>query len=246
MTLLTIYEQLLHAYGPQGWWPLLDFDGINPTKTGSVKGYHPGDYSFPKTDGQKFEICLGAILTQNTAWPNAEKALLNLKAANALRPHAILALPEEKLKEAIRPAGYFNQKARKLQEFAKFYSALKGNAPKRKDLLGIWGIGPETADSILLYAFSQPVFVVDAYTKRIFSGLGFFSEKAGYDEVQKLFEDNLPKDYKLYQEFHALIVEHAKRINNSKKHLNTDFCDFDEKGRTRTHLRKGEGIKGES
>jgi endonuclease-3 related protein len=206
-----IYDDLLRSYGPQGWWPLLECEGINPTKTGSVQGYHPGDYSFPRNDRERFEICIGAILTQNTAWPNVEKALLNLQAARALEPKRILSLGEQELGGLIKPAGYFNQKARKLKVFSEFYIALNGRTPGREELLDLWGIGPETADSMLLYAFRVPTFVVDAYTRRIFSNLRHIPENAAYDEVKSYFEQSLKPDLAVYQEYHALIVEHAKR-----------------------------------
>jgi len=206
-----LYEKLLKLYDPQGWWPLLECKGTNPTKTGSIKGYHPNDYSYPRNKKQIFEICIGAILTQNTSWPQVEKALLNLRKLKALTPMKIKKLNLEKLKQAIKPAGYFNQKAKKLKIFAEFYINLKGKTPTREELLNVWGIGPETADSILLYAFKVPTFVVDAYTKRIFAKLGLIEKNEQYEKVKKMFEENLPKDFKLYQEYHALIVEHAKR-----------------------------------
>lgn len=211
-----IYQKLKKSYGPQGWWPLLDFKGNNPTKTGSINGYHPGDYALPKNDKQRFEICCGAILTQSVSWVSVEKALINLRKLKAIDANAINKINIEKLKSAIKPAGYFNQKARKLKEFAKFYLQLKGKTPAREQLLSVWGIGRETADSILLYAYKVPIFVVDAYTKRIFSKLGFVKETADYDEIRELFEKNLPKDFKIYQEFHALIVEHAKQHYTKK------------------------------
>ncbi|MBN2141851.1 endonuclease III domain-containing protein [Candidatus Woesearchaeota archaeon] len=213
---LEMYEDLLKRHGPQGWWPLLELHhqmkGTNPTKTGSVQGYHPGDFSYPHDLHQKFEICLGAILTQNTAWPNVEKALLNLKALDVIDPHKILEMSEEILKGAIRSAGYFNQKARKIKVFSEFFVSLKGRNPTREQLLGLWGIGPETADSILLYAYKQPLFVVDAYTRRIFSEKGLFAKDAAYDEIKAVFEAALPKDWKLYQEYHALLVEQGKNM----------------------------------
>jgi len=212
-----IYQEFLEKYDKQGWWPLLNVKGQNPTKTGSVQGYHPGDYSFPKNDNERFEICVGAILTQNTAWPNVENALLNLQKLKAIGPKKILALDEDNLKQAIKPAGYFNQKARKLREFAQFYLDLSGKTPTRDQLLEVWGIGPETADSILLYACKELHFVVDAYTKRVFFDLGILDDKMSYDEIKSLFEKNLPKDIEVYQEFHALIVEHGKNMKNNEK-----------------------------
>jgi endonuclease-3 related protein len=211
-----IYSALFAKYGPQGWWPLMDHKGTNPTKTGSIQGYHPGEYDFPKDKNQAFEICIGAILAQNTAWPNVEKALQNLKRTNALQPKGLLKLSDGKLKESIKPAGYYNQKARTLREFARFFANLATRAPAREELLEIWGIGKETADSMLLYAFKAPTFVVDAYTRRIFSHLGYFKENADYDEIKAFFEKQLKPDVALYQEFHALLVEHAKRYYSTK------------------------------
>ncbi len=209
--LTKIYRDLMKLYGPQGWWPLLDYQGTNPTKTGSVTGYHVGDYSYPKTEDQRFEICVGAILTQNTSWVSVEKALRGLQKINALTPKKLLALPSEEIKAAIRPAGYFNQKEKKLRIFASWYATRKNTVPSRDELLALWGIGPETADSMLLYAFNVPAFVVDAYTKRIFAPQGFFLPHASYDEIKLIFERALPKNIIIYQEYHALIVEHAKR-----------------------------------
>jgi len=209
---LKVYKILMKEYGPQGWWPLLEHKGSNPTASGRITGYHPGDYSLPKDDHQIFEICVGAILTQNTAWPNVERALLNLRRLGALNPERILSLEEDKLRSAIRPAGYFNQKAKKLRTFSKFFLTLKGRIPLREELLSVWGVGRETADSILLYAYRQPIFVVDAYTRRVFSRLNLIMHDWDYDKIRKEFERNLPRNFETYQEFHALIVEHAKRF----------------------------------
>ncbi|MBP1626080.1 MAG: Endonuclease [Holophagaceae bacterium] len=209
--LFQFFRRLLTDYSPQGWWPLLDHSGSNPTKTGSITGYHPGDYSFPKTEAQRFEIGVGAILTQNTAWPNVEKALLNLKAASALDPHAILAMAGEDLGSLIRPSGYYNAKARKLQAWSAFYLSLEGAIPTRAALLGVWGIGPETADSIRLYAYGCTEMVVDAYTRRVLEAEGLAPKGTTYEALKKICIDHLPADPLIYQEFHALLVEHAKR-----------------------------------
>jgi endonuclease-3 related protein len=206
-----IYRALMDAYGPQGWWPLLDVQGCQPTATGALRGYHPGDFSFPRTESQRFEICVGAILTQNTAWSNVEMALLNLKRLAALTPDPILALPDAVLEDAVRPSGYFHVKRRKLRELAVAYRLFAGRVPTRDELLAVWGIGPETADSIRLYAYGQAEMVVDAYTRRILAALGWVSESAPYGEVKALCECGLPRDLAVYQEFHALMVEHAKR-----------------------------------
>ena len=207
----SFYRSLLAAHGPQGWWPLLEHDGTNPTKTGAIHGYHPGDYTLPRTERQRFEIGLGAILTQNTAWPNAEKALLNLEVHKAIAPAVILETPDADLKAWIRPAGFFNAKSRKLREFSRGFLAWGDRVPERQTLLGIWGIGPETADSIRLYAYGQLEMVVDAYTRRILEGERLVPAGLSYEAIKGFCEEQLPAEVPLYQEFHALMVEHAKR-----------------------------------
>lgn len=206
----SIYRKLLQAYGPQGWWPVLGRDGTNPAKTGSVSGYHPQDYTFPRTAAEQFEICLGAILTQNTAWRNVEKALHNLAARDALVPERLQLLSDQQLRQAIRPAGYYNIKTRKLREFTRFYLTLDGDTPSRQALLSVWGIGPETADSMLLYAYRKVEMVVDAYTRRILAHLSMVPPDIDYDHLKAFCAGNLPENLIVYQEFHALLVEHAK------------------------------------
>ena len=179
--LYSIYKELLRKYGKQNWWPTT-------------------------TKNKQFEICVGAILTQNTSWKNVEKAIKNLVKNKALNKEKIKKLPAKKLAKLIRSSGYHNQKAKKLKEFVNF-----NKKPTRENLLEIWGLGPETVDSILLYSYNKPVFVIDAYTKRIFSRIGLCDEKTTYHELQELFHNNLPKKAKLYNEYHALIVEHAKQ-----------------------------------
>lgn len=217
-----IYKSLLKTYGPQGWWPILSLhgkkEGTNPTKAGSINGYHVEDYSFPKNKQQQFEICVGAILTQNTSWPLVEKALINLEKAKLLTPQAIHKVDVEKIKPLIRPAGYFNQKANYLKNFTEFFISLKpSQIPTRLEVLNVKGVGNETADSILLFAFKQPEFIVDAYTKRIFSRIGLIKQDATYLEVKEFFENALEKDIIIYQEYHALIVEHAKQHCTTKQ-----------------------------
>ena len=214
--IIKIYEKLYDLYGPQGWWPLINHDGTNPTKTGAIRGYHPENYDLPTKRDQVYEIILGAILTQNTSWLSAEMALFNLDELNAIEPEKLLKLDDETLKSAIRCAGFLNQKAVYLREVTKFFIEIDGKVPTRKDLLAVKGVGNETADSILLYAYKQPQFVVDAYTKRIFIHLGLVNENIKYMELKNLFESSLPKDVALYQEYHALIVEHAKRYYSKK------------------------------
>ncbi len=203
MEIEQIYQQLLKIHGPRGWWPI-------------AGKYHYGQYSFPKNPKQRFEICIGAILTQNTSWLQVEKALENLKTLEAIEANRMIKLPLAKLKKAIKPSGYFNQKAKKIKIFTKFFIELERKVPSREQLLAIWGIGPETADSILLYAYKTPTFVVDSYTKRILTHLNLIAEGAKYEEIRALFQQSLPQELIIYQEYHALIVEHAK-IYYSKK-----------------------------
>ncbi|MBW3012220.1 endonuclease [Candidatus Woesearchaeota archaeon] len=176
-----VYKILMKHYGAQNWWPTV-------------------------SSNKRFEICVGAILTQNTSWKNVEKAIAELKKANALNADSIKKMPKQKLAKLIKSSGYHNQKARKLKEFVNF----KGSVT-RDSLLSIWGIGPETADSILLYAYNKPAFVIDAYTKRIFSRLGMCSTDVSYNDLQNIFIQALPENTQLFNEYHALLVELAKR-----------------------------------
>ena len=218
-----IYKDLYKEYGPQGWWPFIEFDTIKRDKTGNDVGYHPLDYSYPKTKKQRVEIFLGCILTQNTTFTSVIKAMLNLEKLNAIDFDVIKTMDIEKFKEAIRPAGYFNQKASYILNFIEFYESLEGRVPRRQELLKVKGIGEETADSILLYGYNQVEFKVDAYTKRLYFALGLIDEKAKYKDVKTLIENSLEKqnlDKKealiVYQEYHALIVEHCKRYYSKK------------------------------
>lgn len=194
MTMLTtIFDRLLDRYGHRDWWPA----------------------------ESPFEVCVGAILTQNTNWGNVEKAIANLKATDCLTLSAIAGLPPQELAALIRPAGYFNVKARRLQAFCnRVLEAGQGDLERllaqdwhqlRQWLLTVNGIGPETADSMLLYAANQPSFVVDAYTRRIFSRLGLVDETIAYEPLRSFCMQQLPQDPTLFNEFHALLVEHGKQ-----------------------------------
>ncbi|MCQ2977581.1 MAG: endonuclease III domain-containing protein [archaeon] len=217
-----IFNKLLEEYSYQGWWPIISYDGINPTKTGVVRGYHPKNYDFPRNDNEQFEIIIGSILAQNTSWSSVEKALINLSNLDSFDSFSAdfilnLAVSDENaFKEAIRPAGYFNQKFKYLQNIANFYIDLNGRIPSRDELLSIKGVGNETADSIRLYAYGQSEVIVDAYSRRIFSYLGLINEKDSYIKIKKFIGSNFEGDFKKYQEFHALIVEHAKRYYTKK------------------------------
>jgi endonuclease-3 related protein len=186
------YERLYAAFGPQHWWP-----GDSP-----------------------FEIMVGAVLVQNTAWRNVERAIRNLHDANLLDPHALYALPVEELAELIRPAGYYQVKARRLRNLLKFVVEEHDGkldamfsvdlAELRERLLSIHGIGPETADAILLYAGGLPTFVVDTYTHRILARHGWIDYESGYHEIKDLCESSLPADAAIYNEYHALLVRVGK------------------------------------
>jgi len=216
MNPLKIYKKLYKHFGPQGWWPIFD------TKTGQCEYRGGGNLS----DLDKFEICVGAILTQNTAWKNVERALANLAAAGCLSPEKICRA--RNLAKLIKPAGYYNQKAKKIKIFAKFFTVgdtisnkLVGDSISysqteilRKKLLSLWGIGPETADSMLLYAFHRPIFVVDAYTRRLCEVLGM--KRKDYEGYRIFFESQLPRSSKIYNEFHALVVAWGKMYSNKK------------------------------
>lgn len=188
------YQTLLKARGPQHWWP----------------------------GRSRFEVIVGAILVQNTSWTNAAGAIRNLRRKKLLAPVAMRGVGTEKLRELIRPSGYFRQKARKLKEFTDFlYEKYAGSLTKmfqtptatlREQLLTIHGIGPETADSILLYAGGHPVFVVDAYARRILERHGLTSKAHSYEELRSLFEASLGKEAQLFNEFHALIVNAGKEF----------------------------------
>ncbi len=211
----TIYKQLLKAYGYQGWWP------VTVSKEAGPK-YFPGDYSHPRNEKEAWEIIVGAILTQNTSWKNVEKAIVNLINSKCLDLECISKMKTEKLAKLIKPSGYYNQKANRLKSLAKYlekWPSLEAFFDRpveeiRKELLAIKGIGKETADSILLYAGKKPIFVVDAYTRRIFHRLGLTNESLDYDDIRKLVESELSKaknKREIFNEFHALLVEHAKR-----------------------------------
>ena len=219
-----VYEILLNTYGYQGWWPLISISDKNSDDELRRRGYHPRDYDLPKKDLQVYEICLGAILTQNTSWIQVEKALENLYKNNLIYPDRIMDISVDKLAELIKPSGYFNQKAKKIKIFTEFFVKLNGKTPSRDDLLNLWGIGKETADSILLYAYKNPLFVIDAYTKRIFSRL-FGKDFKYYDIMRELFEQSfrkLPQNekFKVFNEYHALIVEHGKNVCKRKPDCN--------------------------
>ena len=221
MSLLELYQALYKHYGAQGWWPL-----------SSRGGYHPNIYYHSLTQEEIFEVALGSILTQNTTFSSVEKSLDNLQSIGAMSSQAILKLDIQELKEAIRPSGYYNQKAEYILSFTAFFEGLRARTPLREELLGCKGIGEETADSILLFGYGCAEFKVDAYTKRILLHLGYIDAKAKYAEVKQLLESTLEKEcpdeikrVELYQEFHALFVAHAKRFYSKKPYGDGCFLD---------------------
>ena len=197
LSLYDLFQRLYGHFGPCHWWP-----GETP-----------------------FEVIVGAILTQNTAWKNVESAIDNLKTKDVLEPERLEKLSQEELALLIRSSGYYNQKARKIKSFLEYYKSKYsykiGDMAKilleelREDLLQIYGIGEETADSILLYALNKPTFVVDAYTNRILSRIGYTTDTISYKKLKRFCEESLPQDTKLYNEFHALFVLLGKSICKS-------------------------------
>lgn len=225
-----LYRLLKKEYGPQGWWPLVNIE-TGLSCYGVIR-------KNPVYD-EMFEVITGSILTQGVAWKNVEKAINNLKKSGVLNPRLMKDTPNSVIAEMIKPSGYFNQKALKLKNFIEWFekkefsfdNILKHKTSDiRQELLSIKGIGPETADSILLYAFNRKIFVVDAYTKRIFSRLGMFSPESRYDEVQSFFHSGFPGNVKIYNEYHALIVAHGKDICRGKplcdKCSISDYCAY--------------------
>ena len=193
------FDALFQAYGPQHWWP----------------------------GGTRFEVIVGAILTQNTSWANVERAIAELRREKLLSPAGIQRVPLARLARLIRSSGYFRQKARKLKAFVEFLQKhYRGSLDKlfaaptgelREQLLSVHGIGPETADSILLYAGNHPVFVVDAYTRRILERHGLANGKESYEQIRARFERSLPPSVAMFNEYHALIVHTGKHFCRKQK-----------------------------
>lgn len=217
-----LFVLLKKFYGPQGWWPIISPE----TGESCYSVIKKPDYN------EIFEIIIGAILTQSVAWKNVEKALFNLKKSGMLDPHVLKNSPLNLIAEKIRPSGYFNQKAIKIKNFLEWFEKedfsfeliLKSKTGNiRNNLLSIKGIGPETADSILLYGFSRKIFVIDAYTKRIFSRLGLIDSASTYEDVQNYFHYSVPGSAKVFNEYHALIVAHGKDVCK-KNPLCKDCC----------------------
>ncbi|WP_455198773.1 hypothetical protein [Kaarinaea lacus] len=192
MTFRQVYQVLFNHYGPQHWWPA----------------------------DSPFEVMVGSVLVQNTAWANVERAIINLKSNDCLSAQKILSTSEQCLADWIRPSGYFNIKAKRLRNFCRWYVdageyasvRTMDTSQLRDQLLSVNGVGPETADDILLYAFNRPVFVIDAYTRRLFGRLGLVKKHPGYEHLRAVFEESLPADSALLNEYHALIVKHAKEV----------------------------------
>ncbi|MDH5778399.1 MAG: endonuclease III domain-containing protein [Gammaproteobacteria bacterium] len=213
VSLKKIYKNLFSQYGPQNWWP-----GETP-----------------------FEIMVGAVLTQNTAWTNVEKAIANLIEANALAPDIIVGTHPKRLASWLKPSGYFNIKAKRLKNYCRWYLQqgeyeTLDQLPTdelRASLLSVNGVGPETADDILLYAFNRPVFIIDAYTRRLFKRLGHIDGDEHYESLREFFQQGLSREkdiVQLFNEYHALIVIHAKDYCKTKPRCEDcclqKECDF--------------------
>jgi len=211
----TIYKLLFKAYGKQGWWPIAD----------SASGKSKYGVNAPRDEADIFEIVIGAILTQNVAWVNVEKALLSLKKKRMLEPARLYKAKHDAIAQCIISSGYYNQKTKKIKNFLLWFrdygfsfELLKNMKTDsiRRELLDINGIGPETADSILLYGLRRKIFVIDAYTKRIYSRLGLVKINDSYEEIRTAFEKGFSGGVSKYKEYHALIVVHGKDICKNK------------------------------
>lgn len=206
-----VYDRLLERYGRQYWWPIVE---------GNESRYLPEYSNREKTGIEKLEIAIGAVLTQNTSWKNAEQTLLELKKKGVLNLESLLCLSHDEIAVLIKKSGYYNQKAKKIKELVGFIQeklsgrieqlSMSGSDKARNELLSLWGIGRETADSILLYAYDMPFFVIDAYTRRIFYRTGLIDGDEEYDDLRFYIESSLPKDIAVYKEYHGLLVEHGK------------------------------------
>ena len=193
--LYALYNQLLAQHGDRKWWPA----------------------------DTPFEVALGAILTQATSWRNVEKAMENLRNAGAFTPEEIASISQATLERLIRPSRYFRMKAQKVRAYVDYITErpmhvmFQQDVPElREELLSIYGVGPETADTIILYAAGKPSFVVDSYTYRLFSRLGWVEGRYNYAKLRALFMDNLPHDVDLFNEYHALIVRHGAGVCHKK------------------------------
>ncbi len=228
-----IFNRLKQEYGYQGWWPLVTQAG---TRGRTASGYRraPGAPGIPPPSA-RLEIILGTILTQNTAWENARRAMGELHEKGLLEVSRILQTPDSELASAVRSSGYYNQKAKKIKALVRylsekgFFASRSAGAPTRDELIAQWGVGPETADSILLYAYQQPTFVVDAYTHRLLIRMGII-EKPNYERTQSLFHEALERDAATWGEYHALLVQHGKQRCRSRPVCDRcpllDLCDF--------------------
>lgn len=221
MDLYKIYKILLNHFGEQGWWPT--------TEEGKTRPEHRGKK--PRTERERLEIVLGAILTQNTSWRNVERAIENLNRKDLLDIYKLEKIDKNDLANLIRSSGYYNQKAQRIKDFVRFViDKYEGKLQKlfsieterlRKELLSIKGIGKETADSIILYAALKPMFVIDAYTRRVTKRLGI--ESKGYDDLQEIFMRSLPMDQGIFAEYHALLVKLGKEFCK-KRELRCGKC----------------------
>lgn len=207
--LRSLFDELLERHGRQGWWPLWDPDA------GEMR-YRPGEYA-PPEGRRRAQVIQGAILTQNTSWSGAARAVGNLVEAGLDRWGTLAEESQERLEQRVRPARFYRQKARRLRVAAGFFRDRDGTPPDRVELLELWGIGPETADSILLYAYGIPAVVVDAYLRRVLRHRDRGEVAAGsYEEIRAWAEGRMPADGAVLNELHALVVAEGKRISEGR------------------------------
>lgn len=202
----SLYNHLLDRHGRQGWWPLYD------REAGTLR-YRPGDYTVPR-GRSRVQVVAGAILAQHTSWTGAAEAVENLVRDGLDRWSALAGVPHDGLERRVRPARFYRQKARRLKIVADFFRARDPEEPSREELLGLWGVGPETADTVLLYAFGVPVMVVDAYLRRVLRDRGRPEVAEGdYEEIRAWAEERMPGEAEVLNEAHALVVAEGKRMS---------------------------------
>lgn len=210
-----LYESLYGRHGPQGWWPLLDPSVGEPV-------YRPGDYTVPR-GRERTEVAVGAVLAQSTSWTQAARAVGNLHGADALSWGRLQELPRRRLQELIRPSRFYRQKAERLRRLAAFFLEREeagetddrdtSRPPSREELLSVRGVGPETADSILLYGYGVPMMVVDGYLRRVLEARGRDEARWDYEELRQWLERQAPDEHAFFNELHALVVEEGKRLS---------------------------------
>ncbi|MBN2149859.1 MAG: hypothetical protein JW839_00305 [Candidatus Lokiarchaeota archaeon] len=213
-----IYHLLLNEYGNQGWWPLSRYYSAGALPPTVPTGYHEGDYRPPEGDEDVLEVIVGAILAQNVSWIGVEKAIRAIKRRNGFSMASLRSIPDAEMQDLIYTTRFYREKAKRIRDALDAISSAglsrlheRPAEGLREFFLSIKGIGRETADSIVLYAFKKPLFVVDAYTRRLFSRLGLVDKSEDYDAIQAFFQGSVARDHETYNEYHALVVAHCVR-----------------------------------